>query len=205
MSYKEREISLKRPEEWKFIHGTLVPLELRVPRLGKGAFEAALNLSKKLLDYKKCVGVISSSTRFNYIAAGLVLNPGQYMWTIPVGEAVAEEIEEAIGNARERKELENFKEKYLDNLKLGVFRIGPKPYLFEAHEEYFDEAASLVIADSLHQQLRGFPLLIDYADSICKSVLSPDDFSKTIDFKLASLGGIPSYGFEVSERLLRRR
>jgi hypothetical protein len=205
MSFKEREIALNRTEEWKFIHGHLVPMELRVPRLGPGAFDACLELAKKIIDYKKCIGVISGSTKSRLTNAGIILESGEYMFANYVSTEVKDEIEEAIGNKKERRALSELVDKYLAKIKIGVFRVGPKPYIFEAHEDSFDEAASLIIRDSLNQSLRGFPLLIDYADSICKHMLGPDDFSRAIEHKLAKKGGYYGFGFDMPERLLRRR
>jgi len=205
MSYKEREIALNRQEEWKFIHGHIVPMEIRVPRIGHGAFEVCLQLAKELIKKKKFIGVISGSTKYSYLNAGIVLEPGEYLFANYVSDDVEEEIKEAVGNAEERKTLKNLKEEYLSKIKIGVFRVGPKPYIFEAHEDYFDEAAALVMRDSLNQSLRGFPLLIDYADSICKHVLAADDFNQLIEHKLALKGGYFGYGFDMPERMLRRR
>ncbi len=205
MSYKERQIILQRPEEWKFIHGTLVPLELRVPRVGHGAFEACLELAKKLIDHKKCVGVISGSSDADFVGSGIVLNSGEYMFLDYVSNRISEEINEAVGNEEERKTLTELSNDYLSKIKVGVFRIGPKPYLFEAHEEYFDEAASLIIRDSMNQDFRGFPLLIDYADSMCKAMLGSNDFTGIIEHKMARIAGYSGYGYEISERRTRRR
>lgn len=205
MSFKEREIALGRPEEWKFIHGHLVPMEIRVPRIGHGAFEVSLKLAKKIISNKKCIGVISGSTKFSYLNAGIVLEPGEYLFANYLSDDVAEEIEETVGNVKEKKILRNLKEEYLSKVKVGVFRVGPKPYILEAHEDYFDQAAALVMRDSMNQSFRGFPLLIDYADSICRHVLASNDFRMMVEHKLAVKGGYYGYGFDMPERMLRRR
>lgn len=205
MSYKERQIALNRPEEWKFIHGTLVPLELRVPRIGNNAFSKSLELAKKIIDYKKCIGVISGSIESDLVGAGIILNHGEYMFVDYVSNRVNRDLDESIGNKEERETLYDLRDKYLAKIKVGIFRIGPKPYLFEAHEDYFDEAAALIIRDSFNQEMRGFPLLIDYADSMCKEMIGPSDFNNMIEHKMATLGGYSGYGFEISERKLRRR
>ena len=96
MSYKERAIALSREEEWKFIHGTLVPLELRVPRIGHGAFEASLELAKRLVENKKCIGVISGSSEADFVGAGIVLEPGEYMFVAYAHNFVEEEMEEGV-------------------------------------------------------------------------------------------------------------
>jgi len=80
MSYKEREIALNRQEEWKFVHGHIVPMEIRVPRIGHGAFEVCLQLARELIKNKKVIGVISGYTKYNYVNAGIVLEPGEYLF-----------------------------------------------------------------------------------------------------------------------------
>jgi hypothetical protein len=205
MSFKEREVALERKEEWKFVHGHLVPMEIRVPRLGPGAFETCLELAEKIVNHKKCVGIISGSTKFSYVNAGIILEPGEYMFANYVSDDVQQEIDEAVGNAQEKKTLTQLRDQYLAKIKIGVFRVGPKPYVFEAHEDYFDQAAALVIRDSLNQSLRGFPLLVDYADCVCRRMLATDDFNQLIEHKLAKKGGYFGYGFDMPERMLRRR
>lgn len=205
MSYKEREIALNRKEEWKMVHGHLVPFELIVPRLGPGIFDTCLGLAKKLVENKKIIGVVSSSTNFYLINAGSILNAGEYIHAYSVSHDLKDEISETVGNLDEGKKLNDFSEDYLKKIKVGVFRAGLKPYIFEAHEDVFDEAATIVIRDALNQSLRGFPLLIDFADSICKHLMSPDDFSRQMEHNLAKHGGYGNYGFDVPERLLRRR
>jgi len=204
MSYKERQMALERPQEWKFIHGTLVPLELRVPRIGD-AFESCLELAKKIINYKKCVGVISGSSEFDLVGSGIVLNHGEYLHVDYVSKRLEEDINESIGNKAEEEILYNFRDDFLSKIKIGVFRVGPKPYLFEAHEDVFDEAAALIIRDSMNQPYRGFPLLIDYADSLCHQVIGPGEFNDMIERKMARLGGYSGFGYEIPERKLRRR
>jgi hypothetical protein len=205
MSFKEREVALNRKEEWKFIHGQLVPMEIRIPRLGHGAFEVCLELAKKIVNNKKCVGVISGSTKFRFLNAGIILEPGEYMFANYLSDEVREEVAETVGNVSEKKTLAKLSDRYLGKIKIGIFRVGPKPYIFEAHEDYFDKAAALIIRDSLNQSFRGFPLLVDYADCVCKRMLGSEDFNQLVEHKLANKGGYYGYGFDMPERMLRRR
>lgn len=204
MSYKEREMAFERPGEWKFIHGTLVPLELRVPRIGE-AFESCLEIAKKIVNHKKCVGVISGSSEFDLVGAGSILNHGEYLHADYVSSRLEEDIDESIGNKQEKDLLYDLKDNFLSKIKIGVFRVGPKSYIFEAHEDYFDEAAALVIRDSMNQPFRGFPLLIDYADSLCNQLVGPGEFNNIVESKMAKLGGYSGFGYEIPERKLRRR
>jgi hypothetical protein len=79
-----------------------------------------------------------------------------------------------------------------------------KPFIFQAHIENFDKAAALVMTDASMQPLRGFPLLLDYADHICSQHLAGKEFEKQIHFKTAQFG-IEALGYEIDPRKTRRR
>ncbi len=59
MLFEERNIVLKRGETWKFVHGPLIPFELRTGRFKKfpDALEVYLELAKKIIESKNIIGV----------------------------------------------------------------------------------------------------------------------------------------------------
>ena len=59
---------------------------------------------------------------------------------------------------------------------VGVYRASDfaPPRLFYSHVDHSHEAALIALADSLLQQHRGFPLLIDLADSLCRNTFGND-------------------------------
>jgi hypothetical protein len=205
MFYKERDVALKSRSEWKFVHGPLVPSELLFEKgTLSGAFEKNLELAQNIFKDKKIAGIVSDTSKLEYFQAGDILNRGEYMFINYKSNDLIDLLERHL--SKEHKEMiEDFIDDYASHIKVGIFRAGAKPYIFEAHEDNFDKIAALIIEDSRLQQLRGFPLLIDYADSVCKSLLAQEDFTREIEYKLIKVGGLKTFGFDVPERLLRRR
>ena len=74
--------------------------------------------------------------------------------------------------------------------------------MFQAHAEYFDTTARIIARDSMFQKEKGFPLLIDYADTLCSSFFKSSDFNKIIEYQLAKEGEFLS---ETSEENLRQK
>lgn len=212
MLYGERQLALKRKEKWKFVHGELLPYELRT---GLGAYRAmnvSLEMGKKLIEEKTIIGVIEDTQRLDLLNAGTILERGQYM---PVTDLKSElriylDGDEKKGrsgahfNPKDRETFEKFIDDYAEHIRIGIFRVGYKPFLFQAHKDVFDEAAALFIKDSLNQPMRGFPLLIDYADAVCSKVLSAGDFRKQITSRIAKISP-DALGFEMMARSTRRR
>ena len=46
-----------------------------------------------------------------------------------------------------------------------------RPQVFYAHVDHVHEAALIAMADSVLQEHRGFPMLIDLADTVCRATL----------------------------------
>lgn len=202
MLYKERQVALGRSEEWALVNGPLVPYELRTG-LGKlRALRPCLDIAGSFIEKKQVVGVLGHTVHLERASAGLALEPGEYVRICDL----AADLEEYMGQAKfsdsDSRVMRQFIGDYGTQIVQGIYRAGARPYVFEAHEAFFDEAAALLIADSSFQPLRGYPLLIDYADSICKHMLSASDFQRQVQFKLAKLG---SLAHEAPEELLRRR
>ncbi|RLE84112.1 MAG: hypothetical protein DRJ39_03700 [Thermoprotei archaeon] len=183
MFHRERELALERQEKWKLAHGPLIPLEMRLGRLGvSGALEANLELSKKIVEHGHVIGVLSSTNRLRVLNLGYALNPGEYMKIASLGSVMESEIRRAP--SEERELILDFIREYGEKLVMGIYKASHKAYVFEAREDVFHEAAHILYADSLNNPVKGFPLLIDYADTLCSSLLSPEDFKKRIECEI---------------------
>lgn len=217
MAYSERELALRRPETWKFVHGELVPYELRTG-LGKTkALPQCLRLGSKLVTNEHAIGVVEGSEdiellnavemleRFEYLEArGLDHDLEEYLRGTPDPDNPERRLRGAHFNEDDEKRFEDFVKEYATQIKIGIFKVGLKPFIFQAHRNNFDKAAALVMLDASMQPLRGFPLLLDYADQICTSHLAGRDFEKQIHFKTAQFG-IEALGYEIDPRKTRRR
>jgi hypothetical protein len=202
MSFTERRIALERDEEWKFIQGSLVPYELRV---GGGKFRTlvpCLEIATQIIRCERAMGVIGRTTRDDLMTLALALRDGEYVKIKTLRDDIDDYLKNAHFNPEDEDFVRGFSEREASKIWLGAYRVGPKAYLFEAHERTFDESAHMIMADAMHQRMRGFPLLIDYADSICSRMLSASDFENRITHKLSKLG---SWAEETNERATRRR
>jgi len=202
MFYMERAKALERGEEWLMFNGELVPQPLRT---GVGSFRAlqpCLEMCQRVLERKKVIGVLGKSTDDELLSLGLALNAGEYISIRSYREDLDEYVEASGLRGNDRRDMERFNCEWADQFKVGVYRAGGKAYVFQAHREHFDEAAQLVVRDSMFQPLRAYPLLIDYADALCSHMLSSSDFRRMVEFKLAKAGMLDS---EQDEHALRRR
>ena len=62
------------------------------------------------------------------------------------------------------------------------------PYLFYAHVEHAEMAAHIAMADSLLQEHRGFPMLIDLADTVCSATFGVDHLLSSVQTAYADAG-----------------
>jgi len=202
MFYMERKIGLDREEEWVMLNGPVIPYELRTGLGRLRALEPCLTLCERALERKTVVGVIGTSSEPEIISLGLALNPGEYVRLRSFKEDLEEYLPAAHFNAADYARFQRFIESHGDMLDVGIYKAGQRAYIFHAHRERFDEAAAIVMRDSMFQPLRSYPLLIDYADSLCTHLLASSDFRRMVDFGLAREGSLP---FEQSEGDQRRR
>ena len=68
-------------------------------------------------------------------------------------------------------ELRPFLNEAAEQVVVGTYRATPyaPPQIFYAHRDYAHEAARIAIADSVHLDHRGFPMLIEMADNMCRT------------------------------------
>lgn len=209
--YRERELGLgdNFKDKYKLYHGPLLPFEL-LANPGKAEMkilDVTLEILQRLVQNKKCFSIISRSQNDAYIRLGLSLNPGEYIELRKnVGKELIEDRSLVSKPEKWRDEeyiqVTDFLNTGAAKLKVGLIKISHRPYVFHAHQENFDLAAQIIARDSYYQREKGFPLLIDYADTLCTSFFKAGDFNKIIEYQLASKG---EYLFEMSEENLRQK
>jgi len=210
MAFSERSLALQRGEEWKLVHGELLPYELWAA-LGTGRpLRTRLDLARRLVQAKKIVGVVEGSKNVELLNAGELLGPGEYLDARELRVDLMEylrgksgDVRAAHFNKQEEQEFEEFSSRYGPEVRVGLFKAGSKTYLFHAHKDVFDDAAAIVLADASHQPMRGFPLLLDYADQLLRHYLAQSDFDQQIQFKTARLG-MEVLAAEIDPRKTRR-
>jgi hypothetical protein len=95
-----------------------------------------------------------------------------------------------------------FRDEVAPKIVVGVYRatrMAP-PQVFYAHADHADIAAHIAIADSVLQEHRGFPLLIDLADNVCRTVFGQDTLRAPVETAYVEAGAPFKY---VSERQTR--
>lgn len=212
MGYSERELLLQRPQEWKMLQGEILPYELRTGLGRLKALDVTLDLGRRLIEAKKVIAITEDTSWTNLLYVGYTLERGQFMeapidmkWELEKYLDGDDDlgISPAHFNPEDHQRFREFIDAYADQMKMGIYRSGFKPYLYYAHKDYFDEATALIMADAQNQPMRGYPLLLDYANNIAKGILSQGDFQKQIMARIAMIDP-EELGFEMSARKTRR-
>jgi hypothetical protein len=207
MLYREREIAL-RPEYhnvYKMLHGPLLPFELMTGLGRLRALYTTMNLLKRIVADPKIFSVVSTSRQSDYITLGTALNPGEYLVDekFSFGDEVADNEDfMAPGRWREREfdHMKEFLQRNASKILVGVIRVGQRPYMFHAHRDTFELVAAIIARDALMQREKGFPLLIDYADTLCSEYFPAGDFKQLMRYQLARQG---EFLIESDERDMR--
>ena len=186
MSYAERAILLRNSKAvWRLGHGSPAPLELLT---GGGLVELmakATTVIRELVDHKKFIFVASEPKERALMTIGHALRPLEY--------AIVQTLEDRIGRLLDmvkfhdsggaglrwdgvqltpERWLTRFRDEVAPRVVVGIYRasLWAPPQVFYAHVDQADLAVRIAVADSVLQQERGFPLLIDLADNVCRSI-----------------------------------
>ncbi len=207
MLYREREVAI-RPEykdAYKMIHGPLLPFELMMGLGHLRALYTTLDVLKKIIADPKTFSIISTSRYNDYMTLGTALKSGEYMVDekFSLGDELADDesfMAPGKWRPREFEHMENFLRKKASSILTGVIKVGQRPYMFHAHRDNFDLAAAIIARDALLQPEKGFPLLIDYADTLCSEYFPAGDFKRLMYYQLAREG---QFLTETDERDMR--
>lgn len=202
MAYKERQVALERPEAWKLLNGPIAPGEMRTG-LGKfRALDPCLELLGRVVESETAIGVVGTASHRDITAIGFALHPMEYVRLWFWRDDLERYVKRAHFNPSDEARFRSFIARYGDNISVGLFKAGSRAYVFQAHAKNFDDAAKLIIADSRRQPIRAYPMLIDYADSICTRMLASRDFQRQVEAKIAK-SDIALV--ETDEHMFRRR
>ena len=211
LQVRERELGLddKFKDKYKIYHGPLIPFEM-LANPGKAELkilDVTLEILEKMIANKKCFSIVSRSQNDAYIRIGLSLNQGEYIrLKKSAGLEMLEDRTLLKDKDRWREEdflrVNNFINRRAMKIKIGVIKISQRPYVFYAHEDFFDLAARIIFCDAMFQKEKGFPLLVDYADNLCSTYFKASDFNRIVEYQLAKEGEFLS---EMSEETLRQK
>ena len=82
-----------------------------------------------------------------------------------------------------KAEVQAFVEELGPQIVIGLYRASSQApaRLFYAHRDQACLAASIAMADSVLQEHRGFPMLIDLADTVCRTTFGSSTFRGFIE------------------------
>ncbi len=205
--YSERAILLDKAQaEWRIGQGNPCSRELLsgsgYPRL----LMASLKMLARLIGrHKKFVFVPHAMEERGYLTLGHALQPGEYAIIRTLESDSAYFVERwSYPTEQIRSEVLAFVRQYCRDILICLFRSSEHapPCLFFAHREHVHVAAHIVMADSLIHPRRGFPMLLEVADSSCRGVFGTDSFQGLIQDAYTRAGGKYQY---FNERHWRRR
>jgi hypothetical protein len=192
MSYAERAVLLERSvAPWRMGHGNPVPYELLT---GSGSMEllvAALAVLQRLIgEHRKFIFVPSAAGERGLLTIGHALRPLEYA-IVDTTTARMKEIVDRGHYGKEYKQLaSDFVATVGPQLVVGIYRasaIGP-PQIFYSHADHAHQAALVAMADGALQEHRGFPTLIDLADTVCRTTFGAGDFLDSVRLAYTDTG-----------------
>ncbi|HEY7327601.1 MAG TPA: hypothetical protein VH592_08180 [Gemmataceae bacterium] len=187
MEYAERAILLCRSEAvWRMGHGNPITYELLTGADNLELMVAGIGVLRELIEVRrKFVFVASEPREPVLLSIGQALPPLHYAFFGTLGERLEtwfqqrrftrEPIGDVLWDGEEltpSQWIPRFIERVASQVVVGVYRASvlAPAQLFYAHVDHAHFAAHIVLADSMFQEERGFPLLIDLAHHVCKSV-----------------------------------
>ncbi len=207
MAYAERAVLLRRSEAvWRMGHGNPLAYELITGSGNRDLCLAGVDLLQQLVAYKKFVYVPSATGQRELLTIGGALLPLQYAIVDTLQHHVGDIAKghyrgDQWGSVGER--VKQFAGDCGDKVVVGVYRASKfsPAQVFYSHVDHAHQAALIAIADSVLQEHRGFPMLIDLADAVCRMMFGSDSFGRNIQLAYADAGEPFRY---IGERSTRR-
>jgi hypothetical protein len=196
MEYAERaalvQLSCAR---WRMGHGQPIPFNLTIPTTPELVRANLDILSQLIFEQRRFVFVPSDTSDRLLLTIGNALYPLEFAVIGTLADRYTDAYLDQLnavqgGHPKERDLIQKFLQEARFAVAIGVYRAGPHApaRLFYAHQDYACEAAALAMADSLLQPYRGFPMLIDLADTVCRHVFDASGFDRFIQNAYAAAG-----------------
>jgi len=192
MAWAERAILREKSNAlWRMGHGHPAPYEL-LTNLWASSIEMLripLELIEWYVEHKRFVFIPSAPRRRHWLTLGNALRPLEFI----ILQTIQPEIERLLaGHYRDDKlrAMQTFYREVAPQIVVGLYRAGlaSPPFIFYAHADYAELAAHIAMADSLLQEHRGFPMLIDLADTVCRTTFGIDTFTSSVQTAYADAG-----------------
>ena len=208
MTFAERAVlSDRSTAPWRIGHGNPIPYELVT---GSGSAELIIRsiavLKRLILDHKRFLFVPSAASERALYTIGDALKPLEYAVIDSVSDRLRRIVSQGGYRGQEfrlaKKHLEEFAVEVGDRVLVGVYRVSAHSpaQVFYAHTDHVSEAALIAMADSILQEHRGFPMLLDLADKYCRNLMGAETLSRPAVAAYADAGEPHRYQPERSTR-----
>lgn len=195
MTYMERAILVEKARApWRVGHGNPLAHEILT---GSGITDlirlGVPMLQKLILDHKKFLFVPSQTQKEHFLTIGDALEPLEYA-IIDNAKSDLEKLLSGGYRGEWRDVADQVLQPFCDEagpaVVMGVYRASTlsPARMFYAHRDYVHEAAFIALADSMMQEHRGFPLLIDMADGICTTYFGAETLNRPTQTALTTAG-----------------
>ena len=207
MAYAERAILLRRSEaRWRMGHGNPAPYELLSGLWASNLdrIEVSLELIEGLVaGHKRFVFVPSKPARRDLLHIGDALLPLEFLILRTLEGDIERLVDTGGYRGPVRTRMQQFQREIAPQIVVGLYRAGAAApaYIFYAHVDHAITAAHIALADSVLQEHRGFPMLIDLADTVCRASFGTDTFRAVVEQAYVEAGMPFRY---LSERETRR-
>lgn len=208
MTYAERAVLLNKSRApWRMGHGNPTPYELLTGSGMRDLLDRSLDLLHELvLGHRRFVFVPSAPAERVLLTLGNALLPLEYA----IVDHVAGWLERIVERGHYRGDwapllprVRQFVNDVGSRVVVGTYRasrIAPAQ-LFYAHVDHVHEAALVALADSALQEHRGFPMLIDLADTVGRTMFGAESFNAAVRLAYTETGEPFRY---LTERQTRR-
>jgi hypothetical protein len=194
MAYAERAVLREKSDaQWRMGHGSPAPYEI-LTGLWSSHVDS-INVSLDLIrwfveEHKRFVFVPSAPRKRHFLTVGHALNPLEFAIVQTIQPEIDNMIETGGYRGGVRAAMEAFRDEIAPKIVIGLYRVweAAPPYLFYAHVDHAEMAAHIAIADSVLQEHRGFPMLIDLADTVCGTTFGVGSFTPSIQMAYAEAG-----------------
>jgi len=192
MTYAERAILAQKCQApWRMGHGNPIPYELLTGSGSMDLLDRSMDILRELiLQHRKIVFVPSAPSDRRLLTLGHAMNALEFIIFQTVEESLLQIVGGGHYSKQYRRKAEEFSREIGPNVVLGMYKASAAAPVnfFYSHIDHACEAALIAMADSVLQEHRGFPMLIDLADTICRTTFGNDIFNSAVQMAYASVG-----------------
>ena len=188
---------------WRMCQGAPAPLEILTGAGLSGSDETGMTypimqsgmaiLRELILMHRRFVFVPRRSEEQDgsLLTIGRALGPLEYAVIDTISDGI-ESVEQRTGSLNDgrRRLIAGFRQDVGEVVVRGVFRasrIGP-PQVFYAHRDHVHGAALIALADSVLQEQRSYPVLLDLARTVCETTFGVDSFAPQLRIAYTDAG-----------------